>query len=155
MTPTRGSRPRSEDARSVDLMADRLYLAVLHLLRRMRREDVMLALGAAELSALTTLVRLGPQTLGELAESEGVRPPTISRLVKKLEEKDLVVRSPSKTDRRVTRVRHSSRAIGVLEKGRSVRVASLAARLKAISAPDRQALIRGVEVMEALYRKDD
>lgn len=150
MKAARRAAPSNQSAR----IADRLYLAVLHLLRRMRREDEALGLGAAQLSALTTLVRSGPQTLGELADAEGVRPPTMSRLVRRLEEDGLVVRRSSDVDRRVVRVTHSTRALAVLEKGRAARSASLAKRIQALSAEERKTLEEGLQLLEALSRDD-
>src|SRR5258707_14604829 len=61
--------------------ADRLHSAAIHLLRRLRGGDPESGVGPAQLSALSVLVFGGPRSLGELADAEQVRPPTMSRIV--------------------------------------------------------------------------
>src|SRR2546425_11795543 len=61
--------------------ADRLHSAAIHLLRRLRVRDRESGVGPAQLSALSVLVFGGPRSLGELADAEQVRPPTMSRIV--------------------------------------------------------------------------
>src|SRR5258708_35393759 len=61
--------------------ADRLHSAAIHLLRRLRVRDRESGVGPAQLSALSVLVLGGgSRALGELAEAEQVRPPTMSRI---------------------------------------------------------------------------
>ncbi|HXX01836.1 MAG TPA: hypothetical protein VEJ00_11510, partial [Candidatus Acidoferrales bacterium] len=62
-------------------LADRLHSVAIHLLRRVRKQDVETGEGPARLSALSVLVFGGPKTLGELAAAEQVKPPTMSRIV--------------------------------------------------------------------------
>src|SRR5919204_601997 len=69
--------------------ADRLHSASIHVLRRVAREDAASGLSAARLSALSVLVFGGPRTLGELAAAERVRPPTITSIVRGLEDAGL------------------------------------------------------------------
>jgi DNA-binding MarR family transcriptional regulator len=70
--------------------ADRFHSAAIHALRHVRREDPATGLSAARLSALSVLVFGGPTTLGELAAAEQVKPPTMTRIVRALEEDGLV-----------------------------------------------------------------
>ena len=72
--------------------ADRLHSASIHLLRRLRVRDRESGVGPAQLSALSVLVFGGPRSLGELADAEQVRPPTMSRIVAGLERAGLVKR---------------------------------------------------------------
>ena len=62
-------------------VADRLHSAAIHLLRRVRKQDTVLAEAPARLSALSVLVFAGPMTLGQLAAAEQVKPPTMTRIV--------------------------------------------------------------------------
>src|SRR5580658_5800755 len=62
-------------------IADQLHSAAIHLLRRLRKQDIAIGEGPARLSALSVLVFGGPKTLGELAAAEQVKPPTMSRIV--------------------------------------------------------------------------
>src|ERR671936_1538942 len=85
--------------------ADRFHSAAIHALRHVRREDPATGLSAARLSALSVLVFGGPRTLGELAAAEHVKPPTMTRIVRALEEDGLVRREPDPNDGRIARVR--------------------------------------------------
>src|SRR5215208_4338239 len=92
----------SEDgaaADRVERVADRLHSASIHLLRRVRRRDDESGVTAPHLSALSVLVFGGARTLGELAEAEQVRPPSITRIVRNLEADGLVEREPDPADR--------------------------------------------------------
>src|SRR3954451_3593217 len=115
-----------------DEIANRLHSAAIHLLRRARRVDAESHLPAPQLSALSVIVFGGPITLGDLAQAEQVRPPTISRLVAALEEDGLVERITASDDRRVVHVKATARGAKLLQEGRQRRVASLAAALRAL-----------------------
>ena len=91
-------------AAAAEALAQRLHGAAIHLLRRLRAEDVASGLTAPRASALSVLVFAGPRSIGELAAAEQVRPPTISRLVQELERDGLVRREADATDARVQRV---------------------------------------------------
>lgn len=133
-------------------VADRLHSAAIHLLRRLRAEDSASGLTAPRLSALSVIVFAGPVTLGELADAEQVRPPTISRLVKELEAEGLVERMADATDRRVQRVRATGRGRRLLQEGRARRVSALARDLEALPARDLAALARAATLLERLSR---
>src|SRR5207237_4874041 len=82
-------------------IADQLHSAAIHLLRRLRVRDLASGIGPAQLSALSVLVFGGPRSLGELAEAEQVRPPTMSRVVEGLERAGLARRQPTEDKRRI------------------------------------------------------
>src|SRR3954470_11766310 len=98
-------------------VADRLHSAAIHLLRRLRREDDASGLSAPRLSALSVIVYGGPLTLGALAGPEQPPPPTMTRIVAALEERQLVARAPSPDDGRVTLVRATAAGRRLLEEG--------------------------------------
>ena len=131
-------------------IATRLYFAAIHLIRRLRQEDAGLGLSPAQLSAISTLVSKGEMTLSQFANAEGVRPPTITRLVQRLEADGYVVREESPTDGRVTTVRHTTKAWKTLEKGASRRAAALREAMASLSDRDQKALERAVALMERL-----
>src|SRR5215472_5992302 len=133
--PGTRARPLNSPASTHDL-ADRLHSAAIHLLRRLRREDDASGLPAPQLSALSVIVFAGPVTLGALADAEQVRPPTITRLVDKLEAAGLVNRVADAVDRRISRVAATPKGIKLLHDGRRRRVASLAVSLKEL--PDKE-----------------
>ncbi len=116
----------------------------------MRGQDETSGLRAPALSALSVVVYRGPVTLGELAGAEGVRPPTITRVVEGLERAGLVARRADAEDRRVTRVRATARGRALLERARARRVAALAAELGALTAADRATLARAIGIIERI-----
>src|ERR1700716_1117470 len=79
-------------------LAARLRHATTRLRRRLLRDSEG-DLSPSTMSALGTVVRLGPTRLRELAGAEQVRPPTISRVAAELEALGLVLRRPGR-DRR-------------------------------------------------------
>jgi DNA-binding MarR family transcriptional regulator len=131
-------------------VADRLHSAAIHLLRRLRREDRQIGLSAPRLSALSVVVMAGPITLGDLAGAEQVRPPTMTRLVSALEAKGLVTREPDPHDRRLTRVRATSKGQTLFAKGRARRIQALATQVRRLDARDVATLRRAAELMEQL-----
>jgi DNA-binding MarR family transcriptional regulator len=139
-------------ADSVERVADRLHSASIHLLRRVRRRDDESGVTAPHLSALSVLVFGGARTLGELAEAEQVRPPSITRIVRNLEADGLVEREPDPADRRIVRVRATEKGRRILEEGRRRRISDLAARLRAVDASDLETLERAAELIERVVR---
>ena len=136
----------------VERVADRLHSASIHLLRRVRRRDDESGVTAPHLSALSVLVFGGARTLGELAEAEQVRPPSITRIVRNLEADGLVEREPDPVDRRIVRVRATDQGRRVLEEGRRRRISDLAARLRTVDAADLETLERAAELIERVVR---
>ena len=133
-------------------MADRLHSAAIHLLRRVRREDVAAGLGPAQLSALSVLVFGGPMGLNELANAEQVRPPTMSRVVAALERQKLVARASDADDARRIRLRATAKGHSLLQKARRRRIANLAERLAQLADEDLNALARAAEILEQALR---
>jgi DNA-binding MarR family transcriptional regulator len=113
-------------------IADRLHSAAIHLLRRLRVQDRESGVGPAQLSALSVLVFGGPKSLGELADAEQVRPPTMSRIVASLEGARLVRRGATEDGRRV-RLAATAKGKKILWEGRKRRVGSLAAALASLT----------------------
>jgi DNA-binding MarR family transcriptional regulator len=133
-------------------VADRLHSASIRLLRRVRRRDDESGVTAPHLSALSVLVFAGPRTLGELAEAEQVRPPSITRIVRNLEAEGLVEREPDAADRRVVRVRATARGRKMLEAGRRRRISDLSDRLRGLDATELETLDRAAALIERVTR---
>lgn len=81
-------------------LAGRLGVAVTRLARRMRSQRRSDALSSTQLSALHSLYRLGALTPRELAASERVQPPTVTRVAAALEDLGLLSRRSHPNDRR-------------------------------------------------------
>lgn len=131
--------------------ADRLQSAAIHLLRRLRVRDRESGVGPAQLSALSVLVFGGPRSLGELADAEQVRPPTMSRIVAGLERAGLVRRHPTEDGRRV-RLEASAKGTKILQEGRKRRVESLAKALTALSEKEMQQLGEFTALLQQVIR---
>src|SRR5215831_18877698 len=81
-------------------LATELRDGILRLSRRLRQVRSVGELTQSQLSALTSLELAGALTPRELAETERVAPPTMTRIVARLEERGLVQRTPHPTDGR-------------------------------------------------------
>jgi len=139
-----------EAAPEVLSLADRLHSAAIHLLRRVRKQDAATGEGPARLSALSVLVFAGPKTLGELAAAEQVKPPTMSRIVAGLARNRLVAITADPHDARRLRIRATAKGTRLLQKGRQLRIADLAAHLDSLSPQDLAELGAGVEILRRL-----
>jgi len=131
--------------------ADRLHSAAIHLLRRLRVRDRESGVGPAQLSALSVLVFGGPRSLGELADAEQVRPPTMSRIVAGLESAGLVRRHATEDGRRV-RLEASAKGTKILQEGRKRRVESLAKAVSSLSEKEQQQLGTLTDLLQQVIR---
>jgi DNA-binding MarR family transcriptional regulator len=134
-------------------LAERVRLAVTRLARRLRQQTGE-GVSPTQLSALSTIERRGPITLGDLAHCERVRPPTVTAAVARLEEADLVERSVDQTDRRVTRVAMTAAGRKLLARSRSRKAAYLERRLRALSPQDRDTLSAATDVLDRLLDQE-
>ncbi len=133
--------------------ADRLHSAAIHLLRRLRVRDRESGVGPAQLSALSVLVLGGgPRSLGELAEAEHVRPPTMSRIVAGLVRAGLVRRGKTEDGRRI-RLEATAKGARILQEGRQRRVESLAQALSSLPEGDRLRVAELTDLLEQVLRK--
>ena len=132
--------------------ADKLHSAAIHLLRRLRVRDRESGIGPAQLSALSVLVFGGPKSLGELADAEQVRPPTMSRIVSGLARAGLVKREATEDGRRV-RLVATAKGAKILWEGRKRRVESLANALALLGEADRGRLRGLVDLLPKIVRK--
>jgi DNA-binding MarR family transcriptional regulator len=133
--------------------ADRLHSAAIHLLRRLRTRDRESGVGPAQLSALSVLVLGGgPRSLGELADAEQVRPPTMSRIVAGLVRAGLVRRGKTE-DRRRVRLEATPKGARILQEGRQRRVESLAKALSSLSNEGREKLRESIDHLEEVIRR--
>src|SRR5690348_209170 len=95
-------------------VADRLHSATIHLLRRVRKQDVATGEGPARLSALSVLVFGGPKTLGELAAAEQVKPPTMSRILAGLAKSRLIDIAVDPADARRMQIQATAKGKSIL-----------------------------------------
>jgi DNA-binding MarR family transcriptional regulator len=132
-------------------IADRLHSAAIHLLRRVRRVDEATGLSGAKLSALSVVVFTGPISLRDLAAAEQVRPPSMTRTVDELELDGLITRETDDSDRRVTRIRATTKGEQLLKEGRGARIKLLADLLRALDVDELRLLDEASRALECLF----
>ena len=145
-------KPKSEGHSELLEAADQLHSAAIHLLRRLRVGDRESGIGPAQLSALSVLVFGGSRSLGELADAEQVRPPTMSRIVSGLERAGLVRREQTEDGRRV-RLLATPKGTKILWEGRKRRVESLAKALALLGETDQGRLGELAELLREIVKK--
>ncbi len=134
-------------------LAGRLRLVVTRLNRRLRQQGET-GMSPSAFSALATIARHGPLSLGELAGVEGVKPPSITTTVSALEAQGLVTRVADAADRRVSRVTVTPRGRLRLLRSRTRKTAYLAARLETLGASDLQVLHEAAGILERVLEDD-
>ena len=135
-------------------VADRLHSAAIHLLRRLRRQDVAMGLTPARASALSIMVfGGGPVTLGQLASAEQVSAPTVTRLIVGMERDGLVRRESDAHDGRLVWLRATAKGTRRLHEGLRRRVAALAADIAALDAADRETLAAAADILERILQR--
>src|ERR1700722_12541960 len=144
------ARPSPSSSMVTDI-ADQLHSAAIHLLRRLRIRDRESGIGPAQLSALSVLVFGGPRSLGELADAEQVRPPTMSRIVASLERSRLLRRHATEDGRRV-RLEATPKGVSLMWEGRKRRGESLAKALAALPENDREQLRGALQLLQKVVR---
>ncbi len=127
----------------------RLRLALARLARQQRRVDPT-GLTPSQQSALAVIDRDGPLPLGEVARLENVAPPTITRIVTKLEQQGLVARTPDPSDGRRALVSLTDTGRQRMQETRERRNQWLAAKLAALGPDDVADLRRLIDPLERL-----
>jgi DNA-binding MarR family transcriptional regulator len=133
--------------------ADRLHSAAIHLLRRLRKQDVATGEGPARLSALSVLVFGGAKTLGELAAAEQVKAPTMSRIVARLRRSKLVQITRDPGDARRMHIHATRKGSELLHQGRDRRIEYLANQLRDSSDNELCQLRLAAEILERVLRE--
>ena len=136
-------------------LATALRISVSRLARRFRAERAAsglteAALSETQLAALSALEVHQAMTPGELAEHEKVQPPSMTRVIAALEERELVSRSPHPTDRRQVILTVTGEGRAVVQRVRRRKDAWLARRLAELTAAERATLRAAVPILEKL-----
>jgi DNA-binding MarR family transcriptional regulator len=119
-------------------------------LARTLRREAGTGLSPSQLSALASIDVHGAMTLGALAAHERVAPPSITKVVSKLEAAGLLVRTPDPDDGRVSRVALTADGDTLLRESRRRKDAWLAGRLAELSSDQRARLAAALDVLEEL-----
>jgi DNA-binding MarR family transcriptional regulator len=133
-------------------LAAALRDSITRLNRRLRQARPMGDLTITQLSALTSLELSGALTPRELAEIERVQPPTLTKIVAKLEERGLVQRSPHPTDGRQVILAASGSGRAVVAEHRRTRDEWLAKQLTILTPEEREVLAKAAEILGRIGR---
>lgn len=133
----------------MDDLAPRLRHAVMHLHRRLR-QSYGGGLSPAQVSLLAAVARLGSPTLGDLALTEQMRPPSMTRLARATADAGFITLASDPNDGRVTRVTVTEAGQRELATVRASKTAFLEQRIAALSAAERERLGELTTVLEHL-----
>jgi len=137
------------DAAITEELPTRLRLAIMRLARRLRQQSEP-DMTPSMLSAMANIEYRQPVTLGHLAEAERVTPPTMSKIVGRLEDTGLVTRVVDAADRRIQRVSLSRDGAKLIARNRSRRNAYLARKLRRLEPEEVSKLEEAVGVIEKI-----
>jgi DNA-binding MarR family transcriptional regulator len=136
----------------METLVDPQLLAVSHSLERviswLRDARAPGGLSASTLSALSRLESGGPLRVTELSYREGLTQPGMTTLIHRLEDAGLAIREPDPSDGRAVRVTITPLGIERVTEYRASRAALIGARLGALDADDRAALIAAVPAFD-------
>jgi DNA-binding MarR family transcriptional regulator len=143
---------RSAEGPAAEQLARTLRDAITRLNRRVRQARPVGDLTFSQLSALTSLQLAGALTPRELADTERVQPPTMTKIVGKLEERGLVARTPHPTDRRQVILAATEQGRAVYAQFERARNEWLAIQLAQLGPEERDTLARAAEILQQVAR---
>lgn len=145
----KSTEPSADGQGSSEELPTRLRLAVMRLARRLRQQAEP-DLTPSMLSAMANIEYRQPVTLGQLAEAERVTPPTMSKIVGRLEDAGLVARAVDPDDKRIQRLSLSHNGVKLIARNRSRKNAYLARKLRKLEPEEAAKLEAAVEVIEKI-----
>jgi DNA-binding MarR family transcriptional regulator len=142
----------TERTAAADELAKTLREAITRLNRRVRQARPVGDLTFSQLSALTSLQLAGALTPRELADVERVQPPTMTKIVGKLEDLGLVARTPHPTDRRQVILAATEQGRIVYAQFERARNEWLAQQLTQLGPDDRDTLARAAQILQQVAK---
>ncbi|MDT4927522.1 MAG: hypothetical protein QOF92_389 [Pseudonocardiales bacterium] len=134
-------------------LASLLRPSLLRLTRLVRNQRVDTSVTLTQLSAMATLHQRGPMSAGELAACEKVQPPSMTKVLANLEERDLVRRDPHPGDKRQAIIGITDAGTALLDSERRSRDAWLTRRLAALTPEERALLHRVIPILDKLAQQ--
>ena len=135
---------------ALDEDVNRLRVALARIARLVDRQVAGDGMTRTQLSVLGTVARLKSVGVGDLAEIEGLNPTMLSRLIGKLEDAQLVTRSPGTIDRRAVQVQITAAGSALHRRLRRERTALFHERLAQLPADQAAAVMAAISALEAL-----
>jgi DNA-binding MarR family transcriptional regulator len=133
-------------------LATTLRDSIVRLNRRLRQVRPLGDVTQSQLSALTSLELAGALTPRELAEAERVQPPTLTKIVAKLEQLGLVQRAPHPTDGRQVVLSATDAGREVFTEHRRARDEWLTNRLAGLTAEEQATLNAAAAILTRLAK---
>lgn len=133
-------------------LAKALRDAITRFNRRVRQARPVGDLTGTQLSAMTSLELAGALTPRELADIERVQPPTMTKIVARLEERGLVQRTPHPTDGRQVILSATDQGRDVLALNERARETWLTRMLAELTPEERETLARAAVILEKIAR---
>jgi len=153
MSATPAATPSTALARPADLRTnediDRLRVVLLRLTRRIRTRAIG-SITPSQMAVLGTVIRHGRLTVGQIAEIEHVKPPSVSKIVGALEQIGYVERSVDPDDRRSTPLTATVAGLAYADEARAAGRTWLAEQLDELDVVDVGALERALPALERL-----
>ncbi len=143
------SSPDRADA--IDLVASTLLGRAARLTRLLMRSGAH-EISRTEVGVLATLSD-GPRRITQLAMTEALAQPTVTQLIDKLEDRDLVARSRSEEDGRVVLVEITTAGAAALEVVRTLIRANMREALADLPDAELTELAHAAETMGSLIEK--
>ena len=131
-------------------LAQELRPTILRLARNLRRDTEAFGVTAHQATLLAQVWSRPGLSLRELAESEGISPPSLSGHVDRLEAAGLLRRVRSTEDRRRVGLELTPEGRSILKRVRARRTTWLAERLDRLSDDDRELIERALPALHAL-----
>ena len=153
MSTRLGERPAPQTPALPEQDVTRLRAVIGKLSRRLRPTVAGSGFTPSQISALFTIVRLGPLRLSELAEVEAVNPTMLSRIAAQLSDAGLIRREADPDDRRAAVVSATAAGRRMRERIHRERTQALSAHVEGLDAAQSEALWRALPVLEELAQR--
>ena len=124
--------------------------AVLILARRLRHQQAGDELSPSESAVMGRVGRAGPMTPGQLAKSEHVQPPSMTRIIERLEARGYLRRTPDPHDRRQVLVSRTDAGDDFVERSRAVRTAWLTQQVSKLEFDDQRLIAAAAAALTRL-----
>jgi DNA-binding MarR family transcriptional regulator len=122
-------------------------ITTAHRLTRLAAHETKRSESPATWRTLAVLTALGPMRLGELARQSRVSQPTMTKIVRGLEELGCVKRIVDSDDARASQIAATPKGERALSEWRDALAAALLPYFKDLSADDEHTLRRAVEIL--------
>jgi DNA-binding MarR family transcriptional regulator len=132
--------------------ATRLRMVIGRLSRRLRTTAASrdAGLSPTAISLLLTVARTGPVRMSDLAETEGINPTMLSRVLASMVHDGLLRRSSDEGDRRAAWVEATAAGRKLAQRMRRERTSAVNRALETLSDTERRQIERALPALEAL-----